>query len=169
MEYARIQGLRGEQQFRGFMNSNGIPYLWIDQETDTMATSWKSYGGKRPDAVVPSADNDVVLIDVKNRKVYTDRTDSDKRYVTLDEEDAKRLRATEQKMGKPVLLVYKGDNTTENKWYAAYLSEAMKEAVEMKDRNGKIYYMLDLKEFTNFESMVKDGISTEGLQRQLFN
>jgi hypothetical protein len=169
---AKIGNL-GKSLFRNYMDGVRNPYLWVDQRRETMPVYLRrlvenaDYSGKRPDAIIPIGD-DVVLVDVKNRKAYNDA--SGDAYFTLDKKDAERLLQTEHALGKGILLVYRDNASKQNAWYACYFSEAMqaKKPVQRKDGTGQ-YYKIRREEFRPLEDYLNGVVTTEGAQRRLFN
>jgi hypothetical protein len=169
---AKIGNL-GESLFRNYMDGVRNPYLWVDQRRETMPAYLRrlvenaDYSGKRPDAIIPIG-NDVVLVDVKNRKAYSDARGY--AYFTLDKKDAERLLQTERALGKNILLVYRDNASKGNAWSACYFSEAMrdKRPTQRKEGTGE-YYKIRQKEFGPLEDYLNGAKTTEGAQRRLFN
>jgi hypothetical protein len=169
---AKIGNL-GESLFRNYMDGVRNPYLWVDQRRETMPAYLRrlvdnaDYSGKRPDAIIPIG-NDIVLVDVKNRKAYYD--DCGDAYFTLDKKDADRLLQTERALGMGILLVYRDNASKENAWSASYFSEAMhdKRPTQRKDGTGE-YYKIRQKEFGPLEDYLNGARATKGVQRRLFN
>jgi len=165
-----IIGARGEHMFRRFADAEGIPYLWIDQRRETLPEYLRAlerdgdYRGKRPDAVAASLRDDVVLIDVKHRRLYAD---SNAPYFTLDREDAGRLLTTEQLLGKRVLLVYRDNADADGAWYARFLSEALQDETTQKRRD---FYRLRADRFGPLIEHLETGrFSAAQLQKNLFS
>jgi len=164
-----IVGSRGEYLFRRFADHEGIPYLWIDQRRETLPEYLKALdrneqrSGKRPDAVASSVYGDVVLVDVKHRRLYES---SDDRYFTLDKKDAERLLTTEKLLGKGVLLVYKDNADQCAEWYGQFLSNALEDAATEETRG---YYKLRADRFQPLTDFLETGrFATAQLQRALF-
>ena len=143
--------------------------MWIDQRRETLpeylrALDKAGYSGKRPDALAASVDNDVVLVDVKHRRLHMDE---DQPYFTLDRKEAERLLTTEQLLGKRVLLVCKNNADPDGTWHARLLSDAIQDETTEARHD---FYRLRADRFQPLTDYVQTGrFSVAQLQRSLFN
>lgn len=111
-----------------------------------------------------SNDDDVILVDVKHRRLYKD---SDEPYFTLDRHDAEKLLTTEQLLGKRVLLVFKDNADADSAWYAQFLSHALQDETTEGRRD---FYTLRADRFQPLTDYLQTGrFSAAQLQKSLFN
>lgn len=82
-----LKGREAEFNFRKWLDKHNIPYLYIQQDTETFSLAFKKlFLGKRPDFMILVPNFGLMFVDVKYRKINPEY----KSY-PLDSEETKNI------------------------------------------------------------------------------
>ena len=64
------KGFEAETRFREWLEKNNIPYIYLQQDTQTISSAFKKYfSGKRPDFLILIPNLGFIFVDVKYKKL----------------------------------------------------------------------------------------------------
>jgi len=158
MESIEEKGARGEARFTEWLDSNGLGYINIKQDTESYA---KLFGQlvKRPDYLVLLESIGLIAVDVKN---YTLSRDS---HYTLDlETEIKKVLAFERLFKLPVWYAYMGDEQGST-WYWLSALRAVEVGKATHTKSDKIFLRIARKEFVSVSTRQEIGrLWSEGIE-----
>lgn len=86
------KGDEAEKKFKEWLDKNKIPYLYIQQDTETFSSAFKDSSGKRPDFMVLIPNFGFIFVDVKNKKI-----NSAYKTYPLDSKETKKYSSIQRK------------------------------------------------------------------------
>lgn len=145
------KGNEVELKFKEWLDKHKIPYLYIQQDTETFSLSFKQFfGGKRPDFMILLPNLGFIFVDVKYRKIY-------KNYKTfpLDSLEATKYSSLQRKFNLPIWYVLSNEDVDYKTWFWIPVSKVLEEGRNPRFRSAKSnmdFFALPVKEFIQVAS-----------------
>ena len=121
----RFKGTEAEMRFKDWLDNHEIPYLYIQQDTNTFSTAFKnSFRGKRPDFMVLIPNLGFIFVDVKNRKM-------NEKYKTypLDADETKKYSSLQRKFNLHIWYAISNEAYDFKTWFWIPVSQVLEEGI----------------------------------------
>ena len=125
IEENRRKGKKAELRFREWLDRHNIPYLYIQQDTETFSSAFKKYfSAKRPDFMILLPNLGFIFVDVKYKKL------SEKyRTYPLDAEETKKYSSLQRKFNLHIWYVLSNEAYDYKTWFWIPVSRVLEEGV----------------------------------------
>ena len=126
-----MKGLETEHKFMEWLNKHNIPYLYIQQDTETISKAFKGqFKGKRPDFLVLIPNLGFIFIDVKYKKIsYNYKT------YPLDSEETKKYSSIQRKFNLPIWYALSNEDSDYKTWFWIPVSKVLEAGVPKYNSN----------------------------------
>lgn len=111
-EENKKKGAEAEIRFREWLEKHNIPYLYLQQDSETISFAFKKYfSGKRPDFLILIPNLGFIFVDVKYKKIHPE-------YKTypLDSEETKKYSSLQRKFNLNVWYVISNEDSDFKTW-----------------------------------------------------
>jgi len=111
-EENKKKGYEAEEKFRGWLEKHNIPYLYLQQDTQTLSLAFKKYfSGKRPDFLILIPNLGFIFVDVKYKKLNPG-------YKTypIDSEETKNYSSLQRKFNLNIWYVLSNEDFDYKTW-----------------------------------------------------
>ena len=133
---ATVRGLEGEDAFAGWLQSQGLGYVYIRQDPMRFSTLFSGHV-KRPDFLVLIDSIGLIAVDVKSKSQYEDR-EKDAWYSLDYDRELKLVLGFERLLRIPVWYAYWDDRSASTwYWISALKAIEVGELKERKDGQGE--------------------------------
>lgn len=129
-EENRLKGIEAEQKFKGWLDKHNIPYLYIQQDTETFSPTLKEYlGAKRPDFMILLPNLGFIFVDVKYKRIHEKY-----KNFPLDILDAKKHSSLQRKFNLPIWYVLSNEEFDYKTWFWIPVSKVLEEGKNPKPK-----------------------------------
>ena len=145
------KGEEAEIKFKQWLDKHNIPYLYIQQDTETFSSALKRYfGQKRPDFMILLPNLGFFFVDVKYRNI-------NKNYKTfpLDSLEATKYSSLQRKFNLPIWYVLSNEDVDYKTWFWIPVSKVLEERRNPRFRSSKSnmdFFAIPVKEFIQIAS-----------------
>ncbi len=111
-EENRRKGNEAELRFKEWLEKHNIPYLYLQQDTQTISTAFKKYfSGKRPDFLILIPNLGFIFVDIKYKKLNPD-------YKTypIDSDETKKYSSLQRKFNLNIWYVLSNEDFDYKTW-----------------------------------------------------
>ena len=149
------KGEEAEFRFKSWLDKHNIPYLYIQQDTETFSSVFKTENyGKRPDFMILLQNFGFIFVDVKNKKI-----DPNYKNYCLDEKEAKKYSSFQRRFNLQIWYVISNEDYDFKTWLwipvSKVLESGIKSYISSKSQEG--FFPLPLDEFIQISD--KDSIN----------
>lgn len=145
------KGNEVELKFKEWLDRHKIPYLYIQQDTETFSLSFKKFfGGKRPDFMILLPNLGFILVDVKYRRIYKEY-----KTFTLDSLESTKYSSLQRKFNLPIWYVLSNEDVDFKTWFWIPVSKVLEEGRNPRFRSSKSnmdFFAIPVKEFIQIAS-----------------
>ena len=125
IEELRKKGIEAEQKFKDWLDKHNIPYLYIQQDTETLSYAFKKYfQGKRPDFLILIPNFGFIFVDVKYKKMNLEY----KSY-PIDSEETKKYSSLQRKFNLHIWFVLSNETFDYKTWLWIPVSKVMESGI----------------------------------------
>mgnify|MGYP001604511018 FL=1 len=127
------KGEEAEIKFKQWLDKHNIPYLYIQQDTETFSSALKKYfGQKRPDFMILLPNLGFFFVDVKYRNI-------NKNYKTfpLDSLEATKYSSLQRKFNLPIWYALSNEDFAYKTWFWIPVAKVLEEGRNPKFKSGK--------------------------------
>jgi len=127
MNFKKI-GDKAELRFKEWLDKHKIPYLYIQQDTETFSPSFKNqFSGKRPDFMVLIPNFGFIFVDIKNKKM-------NERFKTypIDYEETKKYSSLQRIFNLQVWYVISNEDFNYKTWLWIPVSKVIESGIEQQ-------------------------------------
>ncbi|RLE48220.1 hypothetical protein DRJ25_00405 [Candidatus Woesearchaeota archaeon] len=149
-EVRRIRGIECEKEFKKWLDKNNIPYMYIQQDTDTFSYTLKKYFlGKRPDFMVLLPSLGFIFVDVKYKKL-NEKFNS----FPLDAEETKKYSSLQRRFNLHTWYVLSNEKYGYKTWFWIPVSRVLEEgSPKFLSRKSKMdFFAVQLDKFIQVSS-----------------
>lgn len=125
IEESRMKGKEAELRFKKWLDKHHIPYLYIQQDTETFSSAFKKYfSAKRPDFMILLPNLGFIFVDVKYKKL-------NKEYKTypLDGDETKKYSSLQRKFNLHMWYALSNEDYDYKTWFWIPVSRVLEEGV----------------------------------------
>ncbi len=139
------KGNETEIKFKEWLNKHNIPYLYLQQDTQTLSIAFKKYfSGKRPDFLILIPNLGFIFVDTKYKKI-------NKEYKTypIDAKETKKYSSIQRKFNLNIWYVLSNEDSDYKTWLWIPISKVF-ESGKLKhtsSKSGEEFYAIPPKEF----------------------
>lgn len=137
---AEERGIRAQNKFKEWLDSRELPYLFVDQSTETFATFFRD-NIKRPDFLVLIPSISIIAVEVKSRILH----ETYETY-TLEEEEVKKMMDFETVFRIPVWVAFSNDATAYRTWHWVAVSKIVQLEKKLNQQENKYFYAIPIKQ-----------------------
>jgi len=106
------KGFEAEARFKEWLEKHNIPYLYLQQDTQTLSAAFKKYfSGKRPDFLILIPNLGFIFVDVKYKKLH-----SDYKTYPLDSEETKNYSSLQRKFNLNIWYAISNEDSDFKTW-----------------------------------------------------
>ncbi|MEK6859182.1 MAG: hypothetical protein AABX54_00045 [Nanoarchaeota archaeon] len=144
-EEFRKLGEEAELRFKEWLERHKIPYLYIQQDSDTFSSvfRYEDYG-KRPDFIVLLPNFGFIFVDVKNKKL-----DSQYRNYCIDAKETRKYSSFQRKFNLQIWYVISNEDYDFKTWFWIPISKVLESRIKKCTSNisGDDFYPISPEEF----------------------
>jgi|SRR3989344_1427589 len=145
------KGSEVEAKFKEWLDSHKIPYLYIQQDTETFSPSLKEYfNGKRPDFMILLPNLGFIFVDVKYKKI----NETFKTF-PLDSLETTKYSGLQRKFNLQMWYVLSNENFDYKTWFWIPVSKVLEEGKNPRFKSGKSemdFFAIPVKDFIQVAS-----------------
>lgn len=109
---SKKKGSEAEVRFKEWLERHNIPYLYLQQDTQTLSIAFKKYfSGKRPDFLILIPNLGFIFVDVKYKKLH-----SDFKTYPLDSEETKNYSSLQRKFNLNIWYALSNEDSDFRTW-----------------------------------------------------
>jgi len=160
-EENKIKGGTVETRFKEWLDKHNIPYLYIQQDTETFSPAFKrNFPGKRPDFLILIQNFGFIFVDIKYKKI-TEYGD-----YPVDSEETKKYSSMQRRFNIPTWFVISNEDFDYKTWLWIPISKVLELGVESKksSKSGQDFFPIPPKEFIQ----IADDDSLDRLFTKMF-
>jgi hypothetical protein len=144
-EENKKKGIEAEEKFREWLEKHNIPYLYLQQDTQTISRAFqKNFSGKRPDFLILIPNLGFIFVDVKYKKLSKD-------YKTypIDTEETKKYSSLQRKFNLNVWFVLSNEDYNYKTWLWIPVSKVFESgrAIYKSNKSRMGFYAVKSEEF----------------------
>ena len=156
------KGFEAESKFREWLEKHNIPYLYLQQDTQTISIAFKKYfSGKRPDFLILIPNLGFIFVDVKYKKISLD-------YKTypIDSEEIKKYSSLQRKFNLNIWYVLSNEDFDYRTWLWIPISKVFESGrpVFTSSKSNMNFYAVSPREFVQ----IADDDSLDRLLSKFF-
>ncbi|MEK6792854.1 MAG: hypothetical protein AABX95_03475 [Nanoarchaeota archaeon] len=156
------KGLEAENKFREWLEKHNIPYLYLQQDTQTISFAFKKYfHGKRPDFLILIPNLGFIFVDVKYKKISLD-------YKTypIDSEEIKKYSSLQRKFNLNIWYVVSNEDFDYRTWLWIPISKVFESGrpIFKSSKSNMDFYAVSPQEFVQ----IADDDSLDRLLSKFF-
>lgn len=145
MEADKNPGDIAELRFKNWLDKHNIPYLYIQQDSDTFSSVFKNENyGKRPDFMILLPNFGFIFVDIKNKKI-----DQNYKNYCLDEKETKTYSSFQRRFNLQIWYVISNEEYDFKTWLwipvSKVLESGIKTFISSKSKQG--FFPIPLDEF----------------------
>ena len=111
-DYNIEKGKEVEAKFRDWLDKHNIPYLYLQQDTQTISFAFKKYfSGKRPDFLILIPNLGFIFVDVKYK-----RLNPEFKTFPIDSEETKKYSSLQRKFNLNIWFVISNEDFDYKTW-----------------------------------------------------
>ncbi len=145
------KGNEVESKFKEWLDKHKIPYLYIQQDTETFSHSFKEYfSGKRPDFMILLPNLGFIFVDVKYKKI-----NEKYKNFPLDSLETTKYSSLQRKFNLQIWYVLSNENFDYKTWFWIPVSKVLEEGKNPKFKSGisdMDFFAIPVKEFIQVAS-----------------
>jgi len=134
---------QAEIKFKEWLDKHKIPYLYINQETDTFSSVFKDKL-KRPDFMVLLPNFGFIFVDIKNRRIKSE-------YGTfcIDSNETQKFSSLQRKFNLQIWYVLSNEDYNYQTWFWIPVSKVLESGIKTKEssKSGEDFFPIPTKEF----------------------
>jgi len=139
------KGNETEIRFKEWLDKNKIPYLYLQQDTQTLSLAFKKYfSGKRPDFLILIPNLGFIFVDTKYKKLNLE-------YKTypIDTEETKKYSSIQRKFNLNIWYVLSNEDSDYKTWLWIPISKVFESGTLIHTSNisGEEFYAIPPEEF----------------------
>jgi hypothetical protein len=138
-------GEEAELRFKEWLERHKIPYLYIQQDSDTFSSvfRYEDYG-KRPDFIVLLPNFGFIFVDVKNKKL-----DPQYRNYCIDAKESRKYSSFQRKFNLQIWYVISNEDYDFKTWFWIPISKVLESRIKKytSSISGDDFYPISLEEF----------------------
>lgn len=124
-EEIKTRGDIAEQRFKEWLDKHNIPYLYIQQDTETFSAAFNKYfTGKRPDFMILLPNLGFIFVDVKNKKL-----NETYKTFTLDSDETKKYSYLQRTFNLQIWYVLSNEEYDFKTWFWIPISQILEEGI----------------------------------------
>jgi hypothetical protein len=138
-------GEEAEIRFKEWLEKNKIPYLYIQQDSDTFSSVFKYEDyGKRPDFIVLLPNFGFIFVDVKNKKL-----DLQYRNFCIDAKETRKYSSFQRKFNLQIWYVLFNEDYDYKTWFWIPISKVLESRIKKytSTLSGDDFYPISPEEF----------------------
>ena len=122
---ASLRNNKSEEEFKRWLDKHKIPYLYIQQDTETFSSAFKdNSSGKRPDFLVLIPNFGFIFVDIKDKKLNPDF----KTY-PLDSEETAKYSFLQRRFNLQIWYVISNEDFDYKTWLWIPISKVMESGI----------------------------------------
>lgn len=139
------KGMEAEINFKEWLEKHNIPYIYLQQDTQTISSAFKKYfDGKRPDFLILIPNLGFIFVDVKYKKLNPD-------YKTypIDSKETKRYSSLQRKFNLNIWYVISNEDFDYKTWLWIPISKVFESGIPKHSSSvsGMEFYAIPPDEF----------------------
>lgn len=141
----RMKGIEAERRFKGWLDKHKIPYLYINQETETFSSFFKEdIQSKRPDFILLIPYFGFIFVDVKYKKIG-----GNNKNFPIDAVDAKKYSSLQRRFNINTWFVISNENVGFGTWYWIPVSKVLEAGINLQksSKSGQLFFPIPEKFF----------------------
>ena len=125
VEEDKKKGSETEIRFKEWLNKHNIPYLYLQQDTQTLSIAFKKYfSGKRPDFLVLIPNLGFIFVDVKYKKL-----NSEYKTYPIDSEETKKYSSIQRKFNLNIWYALSNEDSDYKTWLWIPISKVFESGI----------------------------------------
>jgi hypothetical protein len=144
------KGNEAEKKFREWLDKHNIPYLYLQQDTQTLSIAFKKYfNGKRPDFLVLIPNLGFIFVDIKHKKLS-----SEYKTYPIDSKETKDYSSIQRKFNLNIWYVLSNEDFDYKTWLWIPISKVFESGRPVfKSNKSKMgFYAVPSEEFIQIAS-----------------
>lgn len=126
MEDIKKAGDLAEERFKEWLEKHKIPFLYIQQDTDTFSSVFRYESfGKRPDFLILLKNFGFILVDIKNKKI-----DPIYKNYCIDEKEAKKFSSFQRMFNLQVWYAISNEDYDFKTWFWIPVSKVLESGIK---------------------------------------
>ena len=143
-EESKEKGNEAEIKFKEWLDKHNLPYLYLQQDTQTLSIAFKKYfSGKRPDFLILIPNLGFIFVDTKYKKLNPG-------YKTypIDAEETKKYSSIQRKFNLNIWYVLSNEDSDYKTWLWIPISKVFEsELMHTSSISGEGFYAIPPEEF----------------------
>lgn len=124
-EESKKKGSEAEIKFKEWLEKNNIPYLYLQQDTETLSFAFKKYfSGKRPDFLILIPNFGFIFVDVKYKKL-----NQEYKTYPIDSEETKNYSSLQRKFGLNIWYTLSNEDSDYKTWLWIPVSKVLESGI----------------------------------------
>lgn len=139
------KGAETELKFKEWLEKQNIPFLYIQQDTETLSLAFKEYfSGKRPDFLILLPNFGFIFVDVKYKKI-----NSQYKNYPISSEETKKYSSLQRKFNLHVWYVLSNEEFDYKTWLWIPISKVLEAKIPeyISSKSGTEFFAVPSKEF----------------------
>jgi len=118
------KGKEAEINFQKWLDKHKIPYLYIQQDTETFSKAFKNFAGKRPDFMVLIPNFGFIFVDVKDKKITEHKT------YCIDTRETEKYSSLQRKFNLHIWYVVSNEDFDYKTWLWIPVSKVLESGIK---------------------------------------
>jgi len=134
-----------ELRFKEWLDKNKIPYLYIQQDSETFSQAFnEDISGKRPDFMILLQNFGFIFVDIKNKKI-----DSKYKNFCIDEKETKIYSSLQRKFNLQIWFVISNEDYDYKTWLWIPVSKVLESGIKTRisTKSNEGFFPIPLEEF----------------------
>ena len=130
-EQNKFNGAEAEKRFKFWLEKHNIPYIYLQQDTQTLSKAFKNYfNGKRPDFLILIPNIGFIFVDVKYKKI-------NQNYNTypIDSDETKKYSSIQRKFNLSIWYAISNEDCGYNTWFWIPISKVFESGIQPNTSN----------------------------------
>jgi len=139
------KGNETERKFKEWLDKNNIPYLYLQQDTQTLSNAFKKYfSGKRPDFLILIPHLGFIFVDTKYKKI-----NHEYKTYPLDADETKKYSSIQRKFNLSIWYVLSSEDSDYKTWLWIPISKVFESGILIHTSrvSGMEFYAIPPEEF----------------------
>ena len=144
-EENKKKGAEAELRFKEWLERHNIPYIYLQQDTQTISTAFKKYfSGKRPDFLILIPNLGFIFVDVKYKKL-----NSNYKTYPLDSEETKKYSSLQRKFNLNIWYALSNEDSDFKTWLWIPISKVFESGrpIFISSKSRMEFYAVDPQDF----------------------
>jgi len=149
-----IVSKKAELNFKDWLESHNIPYMYINQNPETFSSFFKNFGSKRPDFMILIPHFGFIFVDVKYKKLTEKHKD-----FAMDSIDAKKYSILQRQFNMHIWYAISNEDHDYKTWFWIPVSKVLEEELPryMSSKSKMDFIPIPLNKFIQIST--KDSLS----------